>query len=251
MTDLCEQKIAVNPHVKVEMESLRTECYLKLSVTPVYNLNHISLKICFLNARSLHRHIDDVRHDLNYSSTDINIFAETRFASSDNDNMYTINGCTLFRNDRQSSVTLRPCGGTAIYSTVEFIPSYPYFRNTNGTEITIMKLIILPHVTIIGVYRSPKIPLSQLCHALNEVLAITTSQFNIIIGDFNINWLDEHGRRPLYNLFVNNNNYRQLISSYTTDNQTTIDHIYTNLPQSQTYFSDHKSICALINCFNE
>jgi len=61
----------------------------------------------------------------------------------------------------------------------------------------------------------------------------------------------------LYNLFITEHNYRQLVSLYTTDNKTAIDHIYTNLPESQvqlhileTYFSDHKSICALINCFN-
>ena len=121
-----------------------------------------------------------------------------------------------------------------------------------------MKLMILPHVTNIGIYRSPKIPVQQLCHALHEVLSFTSSQFNIIVGDFNVNWLDDCRRRPLYNLFINDNNYRQLISSYTTDNQTTIDHIYTNLPESQakghtleTSFSDHKSICALINCFSE
>lgn len=48
-----------------------------------------------------------------------------------------------------------------------------------------------------------------------------------------------------------------LISSSTTDNQTTIDHLYTNLPESQakghtleTYFSDHKPICAIIDCFD-
>ena len=57
--------------------------------------------------------------------------------------------------------------------------------------------------------------------------------FNIFIVDFNINWLDGSNRRPLYNLFVICNNYRQLISTYTTDNQTTIDHVYTNLPESQ------------------
>ena len=58
---------------------------------------------------------------------------------------------------------------------------------------------------------------------------------------------------PLNNLFIRENNYRQLVSSYTTDNRTTIDHIYTNLPESQvtvhileTYFTDHKAICALI-----
>ena len=63
---------------------------------------------------------------------------------------------------------------------------------------------------------------------LNEALSLFGSQFNICIGDFNINWLDESNRRPLYNLFVNCTNYRQLISTYTTDNQTTIGHIFTN-----------------------
>ena len=33
ITDLCEDKIAVNPHVAAEMEHLRTERVLKLSVT--------------------------------------------------------------------------------------------------------------------------------------------------------------------------------------------------------------------------
>ena len=71
------------------------------------------------------------------------------------------------------------------------------------------------------------------------------------MGDFNINWFDEIIRRPLYNFFINDNNYRQLVSSFTTDNQTLIDLIYTNLPESEasshilgTYFSDHKAVCA-------
>ena len=257
ITDLCEKKIAVNPHVKTEMENLRTERYLKLSVSPIYNIDQISLKLCFLNSRSLHRHIDDVRNDLNYTSTDINIFSETRFISSDNDNMYEIYGYTLFRNDDQPSVTSRPYGGTAVFSRVDFLPGYPCCHNIHGIEITVIKVMILPHVTIIGVYRSPKIPVQQLCHALNEVLSTLSSQFNIFIGDFNVNWLDKSNRRPLYNLFVKDNNYRQLVSSYTTHNRTTIDHIYTNLPESQanahileTYFSDHKPVCALINCFH-
>ena len=239
------------------MENLRTERYLKLSVSPIYNVDQISLKLCFLNSRSLHRHIDAVRNDLNYTSTDINIFSETRFISSDNDNMYEIYGYTLFRNDDQPSVTSRPYGVTAVFSRVDFLPGYPCCHNIHGIEITVIKVMILPHVTIIGVYRSPKIPVQQLCHALNEVLSMSSSQFNIFIGDFNVNWLDKSNRRPLYNLFVKDNNYRQLVSSYTTHNRTTIDHIYTNLPESQanahileTYFSDHKPVCALINCFH-
>ena len=48
ITDLCEQKI------------VRNERKLKLSVTPIYNTNQVSFKICYLNVRSLHKHINDV-----------------------------------------------------------------------------------------------------------------------------------------------------------------------------------------------
>ena len=69
----------------------------------------------------MHKHIDDVRKDLNYSSTDVNIFAETRYAHSDND-IYAIDGYSLFRNDSTSTCGMRPFGGTAVYSHVDYYP---------------------------------------------------------------------------------------------------------------------------------
>lgn len=73
-------------------------------------------------------------------------------------------------------------------------------------------------------------------------------QYKVIIGDFNVNWMNEVERRPLYNLFTQQN-YKQLISQYTTDNRTIIDHIYTNISDFhvtsgilETYFTDHKAI---------
>ena len=73
------------------------------------------------------------------------------------------------------------------------------------------------------------------------------SRCNVIIGDFNVNWMNELERRLLHNLFVTERKYKQLISHYTTDNRTVIDHIYTNIPDLyltsgilETYFTDHK-----------
>jgi hypothetical protein len=41
-------------------------------------------------------------------------------------------------------------------------------------------------------------------------------------------------RLNLYNLFINDRiNYRQSVSTFITDNQTLIDHIYTNFAESQ------------------
>ena len=48
---------------------------------------------------------------------------------------------------------------------------------------------------------------------------------------------------------IREKNYRQLISGFTTDNRTLIDHLYTNLIEEniyagtlETYFSYHKAI---------
>ena len=100
-------------------------------------------------------------------------------------------------------------------------------------------------------YRSPKVPVRQLCEALAEVLNIISPHNNIILGDFNINWLVDTERRPLYNLLARDKNYKQLISTYTTDNKTLIEQIFTNIAHLdiqagvlETYFTDHKAIWA-------
>jgi hypothetical protein len=69
-----------------------------------------------------------------------------------------------------------------------------------------------------------------------------------------ISLMVESERQSLYNFMVLENSYRQMISSFTTDSRTLIDHIYTNLIENEihtgvleTYFSDHKAIWASLN----
>ena len=99
ITDFCESEISVDPKVVKEMQLLRNEYKLDLCFAPLYMLENTDLKICYLNARSLHKHIDDVRKDINYLLGDILIFTETRFSSHDLNEMYAIEGYELFRND--------------------------------------------------------------------------------------------------------------------------------------------------------
>ena len=128
-----------------------------------------AVNICFLNARSLHKHIDDIRNDLYYKNSGVCMFVETRFHLRDTNSMYTINGYYLFRNDGYSPNTSGPYGGTAIYSRIKLMPGYPYIADINGIDVTIVKLKTLPNVNILSVYRSPSIPV-QLCTALKEII---------------------------------------------------------------------------------
>ena len=58
ITDLCTNKIDVDPKVGKKMLELRTQ--RNFCFTPLYMLNLSDFKICYLNARSLHKHIDDI-----------------------------------------------------------------------------------------------------------------------------------------------------------------------------------------------
>ena len=82
------------------MQKLRNERKLVLSITPLYKLNEVSFKHCFLNARSLHKHFQDICSDLNFCSSDVSIFAETRFCNRDSNDMFTIPGYMLYTNDK-------------------------------------------------------------------------------------------------------------------------------------------------------
>ena len=198
-------------------------------------LNHITdsrLKLCYLNAKSVHKHIQDLRKDLNYSSSDINILAETRFNSQDPNDMYDISGYNLLQNDylNSSNGLVRPYGGTAVYSKIPYLPRYPHCHNIHGIEITVIKVMTHENWTILGkrVYHSLKVSVRQFCEAILNAILLDNS---IIVGEFNRNWLIETERRPLFNLQLRDKGYKQLISTYTTDNKTAIDHIYTNISQ--------------------
>lgn len=123
--------------------------------------------------------------------------------------MYKINGYVLFRSDSQSTtVNSRPYGGTAVYSKVDFFPGYPYCKNINGMEITIIRLEKIHRVTIVSVYCSPKVTISNMCRALQQILIQLSTQYNIFTGDFNINYLvDNTLKRYLYNLFIRDQKY--------------------------------------------
>ena len=59
ITDLCEAKRAVSSNVQKEMERLRNEGKLILSITSLYETDQLSFKLCYLNTSSLQKHIQD------------------------------------------------------------------------------------------------------------------------------------------------------------------------------------------------
>ena len=110
--------------------------------------------------------------------------------------MYNIDGYRLFRNDITNySGPGRPYGGTVVYSQIPLVEGYPYARNINEIEFTVIKTADRPDLTIIGLYRSPKIAISRLLAALRIIRDESSSSQNLVIGDFNVNWMVEYERQ--------------------------------------------------------
>jgi len=75
-------------------------------------------------------------------------------------------------------------------------------------------------------------------------------QYNLIIGDFNIDLINSTNVELMTHLLPN---YTQLVREETTDYHTLLDHAYTNMPStniqcytSEAYFTDHKPILITI-----
>jgi hypothetical protein len=71
----------------------------------------------------------------------------------------------------------------------------------------------------------------------NNVYVLLNLAFSLVTL-ININLLNETNRRlynfvRLHNFFINDHNYRQLVSAFITNKQTLLDHFYTNLAESE------------------
>lgn len=94
--------------------------------------------------------------------------------------MYNIDGYNLFRNDATPfGNDVRPFEGMTVYSCTDYFPGYPYSCNSNGVEITAVRLMTAPHLYILGNYRLPRVPVFQLCQVLSDLLTHQSSQLNI------------------------------------------------------------------------
>ena len=149
----------------------------------------------------------------------------------------------------------RTCYGTAVYIKNEVHCVCPPIRaNFNDVEITVSVVSgPVSDLLILGIYRSKsKVNLRQFIDALNIVLDGIPNQSTpiVILDDFNVNLLEMSSEsRVLTRCLVEQRGYTQLITQYTTDYHSLIDHIYTNVPDRiqssgvlESYFSDHKPI---------
>ncbi len=136
-----------------------------------------------------------------------------------------------------------PCSSRTPYGTALYVKenvdvlSESVRCNYNDVEITLLRLNQPIHnLNIVEIYRSKsKVKISKFIEALKNLFLAAINDPNapvIIIGDFNINFMENASdKKSLCKYLIEENKFTQLIHEVTTDYKTQIDHIFTNIPE--------------------
>lgn len=193
-----------------------------------------------------------MQNDFNLQAADILFFAETRYLPTDTDEDISLPGYRCFRNDSLVPTDTRPPHGLAMYHKPTIICNA---HNANGKSIEITQCTVELSsmlINIIVLYKPPKTQLKHLLNALfvifQKMMPSTTN--TIVLGDFNVDiseYAQSSTKVKLLDFFQKYNLKEVIQPAVTTDYNTAIDHIYTNIKNiktgvSETYYSYHKAI---------
>lgn len=244
-------KINVDQNVVKEMKELRTTRVMKTAAPNIHNVKNT--KVLHQNVRSLKKHLADIKSSALVLSSDILVFTECQLSRNVRNQDLHIDGYNIFKSFPLDVTESAFQHGIVIYTKEHIVTVKQQTLNFNNVEIT-----LTTHNTnssklqIVAIYRSKKVPMQQFLEALKKLHTIISVTIpTLIIGDFNVD-LFQHtsDKNNLLSLLVKSFHYRQVVNAVTTDYQSCLDHIYTNIAAKdvvssgilESFYSDHKAV---------
>ncbi len=245
--DLNEDKICIDKNVAIEMKRLRRTRCVELDYTPPYMFKDDSLKVAFLNIRSLRKHFLDMTNDTSFNTCDLLAFCETKITEEEILN-YQIQGFKTYFTCQNVTEGM-PHQGLIVYvkDDIEVINVKPYRYDSN--EFLLLELIHTNiEFQIVVLYRN--------CHSsildFKRHMEYIGTQINphrkiLLIGDFNQDMEKELSLKRFIQQSIHVNHIATNATYQTTSGSslTTIDHVFTNETKYITSvidcpYSDHK-----------
>ena len=125
-----EDALKVDQQVETEVTRLKNCTVLDLYYIPFDTIDLRShFKIAYNNCRSLHKHVEDVRHDRSTVLAHVFGISESRLCEKDDSDTYLVKGFDMIRNDQEMRTALiRPSHGSAVYvrNDVMVLESFSY-----------------------------------------------------------------------------------------------------------------------------
>ena len=239
---LNENQIKVDDKVVAEMSRLRSS---RLNMSPLFRGN---FTIMYINCRSLHKHINDLKSISTLKDLDIVVCSETRLQAED-DNEYNINDFNCYRFDEINNTETRPYHGMCVYHKSDIDIDILHKIRLNLTEAIIFYVHSKQKI-IISIYRSPK---ENNLQSIDDIMTSFETQNilqdkTIIIGDLNVDWDCDRKRSALNKIMLNKFGFHQVIEDVTTQYNSKLDLIFTKNPEQYStgienmFFTDHKGI---------
>ncbi|XP_076461676.1 uncharacterized protein LOC143294132 [Babylonia areolata] len=253
LLDFDPKKIRVSPKVKQEMERLRQEPVVPC-LTDLQQFSTTGFVIVFHNSRSLHKHIADLRADRNLLQASLMFIFETWEHEQDDPEHYKIADFTVVARNTASVKGCRSHAGTLVYTRDHSLPfsSSASQKCSSGIEITVVDASTsVRGLVVVGIYCPPHVSITVLCAELRAVIQqeLTSHTHVIIGGDFNSD-ASRGLPRPLQE-FCEQFSLRQLIKDPTTDYDSTLDLVLTNVPEpTPAGVLESCSVLSWIDAFN-
>ncbi|CAB4017810.1 Hypothetical predicted protein, partial [Paramuricea clavata] len=234
--------IRANPKVQEEYERLREISSFHKATDICHNE---SLSICILNIRSLQKHSRDLSSDPILSKCDVLTLTETQLLCNiPNDEMSLIlKDFSLHRQDHafDKFLSLAIC-----YKETITLCETEYFSSINGLKFSI-NLSRENILSCLLLYRKHGVNIQQFISCLDYI--IRSCNFDLIFGDFNIDYFNEKTISSLKEL-TESLNYVQLVNKPTfVSSGSLLDHVYVKQSMSSkieanivsVYYSDHEA----------
>ena len=243
--------VKADPRVHEEYGRLRNLSSLTMQTNEAIHDNTV-LTICLLNVRSLKKHSIDIKHDSNIMNSDLIALTETQLLPHSNDSEIKndLHPFTLYRQDHPTDrfCSLAFCTRNTIQANGQ-----QYFPQLNAIKFTIINNTTQLSCTMLVLYRKNNSNISQYIQHLQDIL--NSYAIDIIIGDFNINFLNDDTVEPLNNL-MNTLHYSQIVQVPTfVSAGSTLDQVYIKptfhiVKNSivSVYYSDHEAVKISIKC---
>lgn len=213
--------------------------------------------IVLINIQSLRQNFLELAHDTRIRNSDLICLTETWMSDCDSLEQFALDDFVLHHVSRKQSYVgeneqIRDLhkakgGGVAAYikKRSPFVKIPMPIRDIEG----LMLKDIDTEITFVIIYKPSVYTTKNFLQRLELLLNILhqTSRNNIILGDFNENFLSTTSSTPIQK-FMKEFGYHQLVDFPTTENRTLIDHVYSAIPNGihvhvcPTYYSYHEAI---------
>lgn len=220
-----------------------------------------SIKIAYLNIRSLRKNLPNIRCDEWYMQCDIIIFSETNTIQSDDEHLLKLDNFNIFyRSDMKSNS--RNHKGIICYvksnlniNILDNLLEFQFDNNNKYCSHIDLVCFECNNLVILTGYKSPRCPFNLFEKYLSKMATWLNKNQVIIIGDFNID--NYNNANQNLNDLMNTYDMHSVLKcdTITTDNNTQIDIIFTNIKNRTyvagtyvSYFSDHMPIYILLDC---